>query len=721
MAVGFLILLFIFFPAPLHAQTGSVVEVLLYPPPSESASCSLLPTDRTEITDHRGSCRFEDLPSGSYRLHVAAEGWVPVDTLISVADADFVQLVVYMKEISTVLPDVTVEATGFNGTFKTFQRSDIHASGAATLPDFLAAEAGLDLQTDGTVGAVSSVRIGGSNTNQVLVLVDGRRLQNVGSGVADLSEIPLESVENVSVHRGSHANIGAEAIGGILEITTREPSSLRETSISATLYPTYYRTTLQQSASESGIPVLASYTRTEGPGDFRYRIIEDDGVGEFTENLGQEQHRRNADVVRDQLFVKIQNRADANAEVTGTLFLNRTEQGMPGYLAPQLTLHARQQSGQNAANLIVKKRFGKTALSARSSYEYNHRDYRNPDPYTLTVSSTETTRRWTAELKMIKTIGNTRISSGGEVAREEAESRQLTSGSALRDRWEAWSQFQRVLYKNMAESFHTGFDAGARISKSDFSSAQFLPRIELNIETSPSYLLEVWASWGRSYRIPTFYSLFWLDDQVAMGNPDLKPELSEEWVGGVLFDTQDITHTRINVDVSDQWIDQLIYWHQSFDNKWKPRNLKEAHVQTLDLGVEQSLLSNRIRLTVNTMWTEARDATKNRNTGGKYLVYRPPRTHRVSASYRNAGWLLNTGCRWISARPVLASNSKWLSEYEVFDAEISRQFTLGGVSICAAVGAKDLFDEQYRIIRFAPMPGREVYLSTALNWQAHRR
>ena len=73
---------------------------------------------------------------------------------------------------------------------------------------------------DGTVGtefqALSGQFIRGSNSNQVLILLDGKPINNLGSGGFDLSEIPSNNIERIEVLPGGGSTLyGSGAIGGV--------------------------------------------------------------------------------------------------------------------------------------------------------------------------------------------------------------------------------------------------------------------------------------------------------------------------------------------------------------------------------------------------------------------------------------------------------------------------------------------------------------------------
>ncbi|MBJ6926929.1 TonB-dependent receptor plug domain-containing protein, partial [Vibrio cholerae] len=65
------------------------------------------------------------------------------------------------------------------------------------------------------------VFIRGTNSNHVLVLVDGIRINSSAGGVA-LNRFPIGLVERLEVIRGPNAAVyGSDAIGGVINIITR--------------------------------------------------------------------------------------------------------------------------------------------------------------------------------------------------------------------------------------------------------------------------------------------------------------------------------------------------------------------------------------------------------------------------------------------------------------------------------------------------------------------
>lgn len=101
-------------------------------------------------------------------------------------------------------------------------RADIDASLARDVYDILRLEAGVDLYRTGGAGAQTSLFLRGSNSNQVLVLIDGVRAAAATTGAFAFEQLPLDAIERIEIVRGPRASYwGSDAIGGVIQIFTR--------------------------------------------------------------------------------------------------------------------------------------------------------------------------------------------------------------------------------------------------------------------------------------------------------------------------------------------------------------------------------------------------------------------------------------------------------------------------------------------------------------------
>lgn len=106
-------------------------------------------------------------------------------------------------------------------------RDDIDRSQAADIKALLQLEAGIDLSRTGGAGGQTSLFMRGTNSNHVLVLIDGLRVAASGTGAFQWELIDLSQIERIEIVRGPRASRwGSDAIGGVIQIFTRRANGV---------------------------------------------------------------------------------------------------------------------------------------------------------------------------------------------------------------------------------------------------------------------------------------------------------------------------------------------------------------------------------------------------------------------------------------------------------------------------------------------------------------
>lgn len=127
-----------------------------------------------------------------------------LDTLVVTADRR-------EKPLSEAIPRTTVVT-----------REDIEASAALDVFELLRLQPGVDVARLGGRGQQTTVFLRGTNSNQVLVLIDGVRAASVHTGAYAWDHLPLAQIERIEIVRGPRASLyGSEAVGGVIQIFTR--------------------------------------------------------------------------------------------------------------------------------------------------------------------------------------------------------------------------------------------------------------------------------------------------------------------------------------------------------------------------------------------------------------------------------------------------------------------------------------------------------------------
>lgn len=121
--------------------------------------------------------------------------------------------------ISATRFSTTIDVAPANVTVLTAQ--DISASHALSLGDALQQLGGVRVQS----GAGTTVDLGGFGATgglNTLILLNGRRLNDVDLSGANLAAIPLQSIERIEIVRGTSTVLyGDNAVGGVINIVTQ--------------------------------------------------------------------------------------------------------------------------------------------------------------------------------------------------------------------------------------------------------------------------------------------------------------------------------------------------------------------------------------------------------------------------------------------------------------------------------------------------------------------
>ena len=122
----------------------------------------------------------------------------------------------YQQDKDDVIPSITI-----------IDRSDILKLQANNILDLLSLQQGVDIARNGGTGAATSVFMRGTNSNHVLVLIDGMRVGSSFSGSFAWEHVPVSQIERIEIVRGTRVSYyGSDAIGGVINIITRSQDKL---------------------------------------------------------------------------------------------------------------------------------------------------------------------------------------------------------------------------------------------------------------------------------------------------------------------------------------------------------------------------------------------------------------------------------------------------------------------------------------------------------------
>lgn len=113
-------------------------------------------------------------------------------------------------------------------------RADLERLQATDLAELISRQSGLQFTRTGGPGTQTSLFARGAGSSQMLVLVDGVRMNTATGGFAILSGINVDTIDRIEIVRGNLSSLyGSEAIGGVVQIFTRGSGAPRELVVGA--------------------------------------------------------------------------------------------------------------------------------------------------------------------------------------------------------------------------------------------------------------------------------------------------------------------------------------------------------------------------------------------------------------------------------------------------------------------------------------------------------
>ena len=185
---------------------------------------------RKRLTEERGEAEICDAGEAQRTIRVRAQGFKPAERSVG---ASISRIVIDLELRTRVETPIVV-----TGTSEPLELAEINRSLAVlsvenpavpawSFADVLKQDTSIDLRERGPDGTQADLSIRGSTFDQVLVLVNGIRVNDSQTGHHNLNlPLPLESVQQVEVLHGTGSTLyGSDAIGGAVNFVTKKPQA----------------------------------------------------------------------------------------------------------------------------------------------------------------------------------------------------------------------------------------------------------------------------------------------------------------------------------------------------------------------------------------------------------------------------------------------------------------------------------------------------------------
>jgi len=581
---------------------------------------------------------------------------------------------------------------------------------AQNLGEILQNIQGVYIKDSGGLGNTKTISLRGSSSGQVVILLDGQRINNPQTGLVDLSTLSLEGVKSVEVVRGSNSALyGADAIGGVVNIITRD-NNHQDTGLKGSVKST--AASFGTRSFESNLSFAAPVWDVSASG----KILSSEGDFTFTDNYGTEKIRENADIESKDFHIRAGIKPGEQAfmrQLELNYRHNRSERGAPGTIEPYY-YKARMWDRNNQLNFLYS---GKT-FSFRhdlrwQNYYYDSWSRYFNDESAQKVDTRFKTRTYGSEIQLRSILREwTTLTYGSGIRFDNVEDYQ-----ELTDRLRT-SSYLFFVSENLFTVNRFGL---SRISlvpsvRYDFNSDypdKLSPKIGTVLNFGKKWTISLKMNTGMSFRAPTFNDLYWPEDAWTRGNPDLKPESGWDWDMGARLFFPVLNGINIESTLFDSRMSDLILWQENA-GLWTPDNVQKARIKGLENSVQFSPWKEFIHINANYTYMDARNLTKgSAREENKILVYRPKHTGNITTTFTRHPVNLIYQYQYVSRSFTDATNvwNNSLSPYHLSNMTIGVVKTIKQISLEMNLQLKNIFDQDYRAVKNMPVPGREWRIS----------
>jgi iron complex outermembrane receptor protein len=587
------------------------------------------------------------------------------------------------QEVAVVATRLDVPAA--SATVRVVTREEIAAMpGVRSIHDVLATFPGVDVRRRGPNGTQADIGIRGADFNGTLLLVDGQPATDPESGhlSADL-DVPLGAVERIEVLSGGGSALwGSSAVGGVVNIVTRGADLGRSNMQCETHY--------------------GHGTDSLDAGGYRAAMR----VGESV-SASVDWHRAETSGFRDDTdsattLLRVSGRWDTGSgPVTLGLGYASRNFGAFGFYGTDFP-NQQESTRTRTATLSSTLTAGGWTLTPSAYVRAHHDDFvlvrSDPSFYENLHDAVTDLVRAAARHAL---FGGS-FAFGAEAGRESITSTNL--GNRGRDHGALFAELAHPLgpaggvRAGMRADVYEGY--GSRLSPYGGATWDALPRLSLR------------ASFGTSFRAPSFTELYYVDPQ-NVGSPDLRPEKAWSAEVGAAY-----AAGAVALDAAyfhRHATDLIDFVRSSASEPFRARNVREADTDGVEASADwargRPAFLTQLRVQAAYVFTDlaSLSAAAGGATQGKYVLDPLHAKWDVLAGVALPLDLSATSRLAYRSRPSFADGVWLLSarlSWQAFQGHILEFF----------VDGDNLGNVRYEEVAGVPLPGRTLFGGFNLTW-----
>lgn len=595
---------------------------------------------------------------------------------------------------------------------------------------------GVQVKDYGGIGGLKTVDVRSLGSQHVKVFYDGIEMGNAQNGVVDLGRLSLDNVEAISLYNGQRSGVlqaaKEYASASAVYLTTRTPQVTKEKTdlfkgtLKAASFATINPSALWEHrwSDKISTSLNAEYLNTRGNYKFRYAKK---GGYDTTER------RQNGDIELFRMEGLISGKIQ-DGEWSGKLYWYKSERGYPGAAVRQGTTDSivfqnvdRQWDNNLFAQGSFKKNFSKLySLQLKSKYAYDYMHFTrdpNKDPSAMYVNNVYKQQEFYVSAANLFNLSNWwSLNAAADLSYNKLDAnlenfaypKRLSLLTALSSSF----NFNRV--KLQGSMLGTFVNEEALLANSSAGNKrEYTPSIIFSWQPFYAKEFHVRAFYKRIFRMPSLNDLYYTE----IGNKNLAPEYTTQYNLGFAYTLNRNTSVLRKLEPQlDMYInrvkDKIVATPAKNLFRWTMMNLGLVNIKGLDFSllsswefVEYLLVDTRFSYS----FQDARYIVDDAFSGGQ-LPYAPLHSGSAIISPSWKTWSLNysfiyTGERYNSIANIPVN---YVRSWYTHDLGLSKLIKNGKQEWRFAAEVNNLFNQQFEVISWYPMPGINYRLSASI-------
>ncbi len=598
---------------------------------------------------------------------------------------------------------------------------------ALQLSDAVKFFSGVSVKDYGGVGGLKTVSVRSLGANHTAVSYDGIRLNDAQTGQIDIGRFSLDNVDVISLNSGQSDNIFQPAqlfaAGSALNIRTIRPAfekdeqthgkiSLKGGSFGL-INPSAYLA--QKISNKFSVSLSTEMLYANG----KYPYILDYGI--IGKDSASNEIRQNTDVRNFRLESAVFGQLSEKESIEASVYYYQSERGLPG---ATVFYNKDNFSSQRLSDktFFTRVRYEKEFSQAwviQANGKYNRGTLRYVDPTYLTPEGKDESNYLQHEIygsfsALYRSLRNVSFSASTDFSYTKLDADSYNFSYPTRFTWLSVlaSKYVNEYVLATASLLSTVVNEQVETGKAGKNYRQLSPYMSFSVKPFKSADFRIRAFYKHIFRMPTFNDLYYS----RIGNPDLKPEKTNQFNLGITFNHRfsdvmplaSITIDAYHNDVTDK----IVAYPTKNIFVWTMLNFGKVNIDGIDFTAETAIYPWRktgLAMTYTHTYQRALNVT---DPAGREYKHQMPYTPRVSGSGRvslETPWVkLAYTMLWSGHRYILQNYSaNRIEGYVEQSISASQDFKITKLQkITATVEVLNLGGENYAIVRYFPMPGR---------------